>query len=183
MGWSEPTVDEVEKAIVELLEQESVGALATVSPTGAPLAAAMHFAADGLKVYLHTYTYTRKYAAVLADPRVSYTLSYLPPDGFAGRLLTRGVQVSGTATVVTGQDEIEHAIELSHQQFDWLKETSIYDNFRRAGVAHRQVFIRVDPVEALWTDNRVRMLWRKIVKFTADGTHVASLEPYENAAA
>ena len=59
-----------------------------------------------------------------------------------------------------------------------MKDLSLFDTFDK-GTAHHQTFIRIDPVEALWNDNRVRLLWRKIVTFTPDGRHVAALSPYE----
>lgn len=179
MTLSEPGAADVEQGIAELLCAEQVGALATVSPTGAPSVAIMHFASDGLAVYLHTFTDTRKYAAIRRDSRVSYTLAHQPSGGFDARRQLRAVQVSGTATIVTDPAEIDRAIYLSREQFDWLKDSRMYENFRRPGVAQCQVFFRVDPVEALWNDNRVRMLWRKIVTFTPDGRHVADLAPYD----
>jgi general stress protein 26 len=176
---SEPGVAEVEQAITELLRNEEIGTVATLSADGYPSAATMHFAAEGLVVYLHTYTYTRKFEHIQANPRIGYALAYVPPEGFDGRLQVRALQVMGTATIVTEQDEIDRAVELSHQQFDWLSETAMYENFKRANRTDRQVFIRVDPVKGLWTDNRVRMLWRRLVTFTPDGRHVAELAPYD----
>jgi general stress protein 26 len=178
MTTAEPGAAEVELAIKELLREEEIGALATISADGYPSTATMHFASDGLAVYMHTFTYTRKYADIQRDQRVSYALHHLPPAGFDGRFEVRAVQVKGTATIVTDQAEIERAVEVSYEQFDWLKDTTMYDNFKRAGQAQRQVFFRIDPVQALWTDHRVRMLWRTIVNFSADGQQVAGLEPY-----
>ncbi|WP_330231092.1 pyridoxamine 5'-phosphate oxidase family protein [Nocardia sp. NBC_00508] len=180
MTLNEPTPAEVEQEIVELLRIEEIGALAVVTPDGAPLAATMHFASDGLATYVHTFTYTRKYAALLNDNRVSYTLDHLPADGFAGRAALRAIQVNGTATRVTEPAEIDRAIQVSHEQFEWLKDADIYKSFRRTGGAGSQVFFRIDPVEALWNDNRVRIQWRTLVRFDADGKHVATLEPYKS---
>ena len=178
MTSTEPGIAEVEAAIVELLREQEVGAMAVIAPDGTPLVATMHFASDGLTVYVHTFTYTRKYAALLADGHVAYELDHLSPDGFAGRAEVRSAQVNGIATRVTDRAEIEHAIELSHQQFGWLKDANIYNGFKREGGAKLQVFFRIEPVQALWTDNRVRVQWRKLVTFSADGRSVASLRPY-----
>jgi nitroimidazol reductase NimA-like FMN-containing flavoprotein (pyridoxamine 5'-phosphate oxidase superfamily) len=179
MTLSEPGAADVERAIADLLRAEQVGALATLSATGAPSVALMHFASDGLAVYLHTFTDTRKYAAIRRDNRVSYTLAYQPSDGFDERRQLRAVQVDGTATILTDPAEIDRAVLRSREQFDWLKDSRMYDNVQRAVAAQRQVFFRVDPVEALWTDNRVRLLWRRLVTFTPDGRHVAELVPYD----
>lgn len=181
MNGAEPTVSEVEKAISDLLRSQEVGVLATVGPDGAPLVASMHVASHGLRVYLHTFTDTRKYAAIRRDPRVGYTVAHHPPGGMAHARDLRAVQVSGNATVVRDPAEIEHAILLSQEQFDWLRDSRMYDNVRRSIDAGRQVFVRVDATEALWTDNRVRMLWRRLVRFTQDGRHVAAMSDYGGA--
>ncbi len=178
MAIAEPGIEEVEQDIVELLRAEEIGSLAVVGPTGAPAVSMMHFASDGVVVYLHTFTYSRKHEAIARDPRVSYTIAAIPPDGFYGRGQLRAIQVDGIATPVTEPEEIERAVEVSREQFEWMKDVSLLDTFAK-GTAHHQMFFRIDPVEALWNDNRVRLLWRKIVTFTRDGRHVAALSPYE----
>lgn len=178
MAIAEPGVEEVEQAIADLLREEEIGSLAVLGPDGAPAVSMMHFASDGLIVYVHTFTYSRKHEAIARDRRVSYTIAAIPPDGFYGRGQLRAVQVEGNATFVTDPEEIQRAVEVSLEQFDWMKKVSLYDTFAK-GTAHHQTFIRIDPVEALWNDNRVRLLWRKIVTFTPDGKHVAALSPYE----
>jgi nitroimidazol reductase NimA-like FMN-containing flavoprotein (pyridoxamine 5'-phosphate oxidase superfamily) len=175
---TEPGIEEVERDIIELLRAEEIGSLAVVGPTGAPAVSMMHFASDGFVVYLHTFTYSRKHEAIARDPRVSYTIAAIPPDGFYGRGQLRAIQVDGIATPVTEPAEIERAVEVSREQFEWMKDMSLLDTFAK-GTARHQMFFRIDPVEALWNDNHVRLLWRKIVTFTRDGRHVAALSPYE----
>jgi nitroimidazol reductase NimA-like FMN-containing flavoprotein (pyridoxamine 5'-phosphate oxidase superfamily) len=175
---TEPDIEQVEHDIAELLREEEIGSLAVLGPTGAPSVSMMHFASDGLVVYVHTFTYTRKHEAIQRDPRVSYTIAALPPDGFYGRGHLRAIQVDGVATLLTDPAEIQRAVEVSRGQFEWARDTSLFDTFAK-GTAHHQSFFRIDPVEALWNDNRVRLLWRKIVTFTPDGRRVAALSPYE----
>jgi general stress protein 26 len=178
MNSAEPGSADVEVAIAALLREQEVGALATVGPTGGPSVAAMHVAADGLPVYLHTFTHTRTYAAIRRDPRVGYSVWYEPPGGMAAGRELRAIQVTALATIVEDPVEIDHAVALSREQFAWLRDSRMFDNVQRAIAAGRQVFVRVDPIEALWTDNRVRMLWRRLVTFTPDGRHVADLAEY-----
>jgi nitroimidazol reductase NimA-like FMN-containing flavoprotein (pyridoxamine 5'-phosphate oxidase superfamily) len=178
MATTEPDLEQVEADIAELLRTEEIGSLAVVGPTGGPAVSMMHFASDGLVVYLHTFTYSRKHEAIARNSRVSYTIAAIPPDGFYGRGQLRAVQVEGIATFVTDPAEIQRAVEVSREQFEWMKDLSLLDTFDK-GTAHHQMFIRIEPVEALWNDNRVRLLWRKIVTFTEDGKHVAALSPYE----
>ena len=129
MAIAEPAVQEVEQAIADLLREQEIGALAVLRPDGAPAVSMMHFASDGLIVYLHTFTYSRKHEAIARDPRVSYTIAALPPDGFYGRGQLRAVQVEGNASFVTDPAEIQRAVEVSREQFDWMKDLSLYDTF------------------------------------------------------
>lgn len=178
MATSEPTLEQVESDIAELLRTEEIGSLAVLGANGGPAVSMMHFASDGFVVYLHTFTYSRKHEAIARDGRVSYTIAAIPPDGFYGRGQLRAIQVEGIASFVTDPAEIQRAVEVSREQFEWMNDMSLLDTFDK-GTAHHQMFIRIDPVEALWNDNRVRLLWRKIVTFTPDGKHIAALAPYE----
>jgi len=173
-----PSVEQIERDIADLLREQEVCSLATVSPSGAPSVAMIHIAADGLSVYLNTFTYTRKFAAIQRDPRVSYTVAHVPAEGFVGRTDVRAVQVDGIASVVTNPAEIERAVAVSYEQFGWLRDTRMYEAFRNGSAMH-QAFFRIDPVQAMWNDNRVHLLWRKIVHFTPDGGHVAAVSPYQ----
>jgi Pyridoxamine 5'-phosphate oxidase len=98
VATTEPGVEDVEQAIGELLREEEIGSLAVVGPNGAPAVSMMHFASYGLVVYVHTFTNSRKHAAIQRDPRVSYTMAAIPPDGFSGRGKLRAIQVGGLAT-------------------------------------------------------------------------------------
>lgn len=178
MTGAEPGAAEVEEAIATLLREQEVGALGTVGPTGAPSVSATHFAADGLAVYLHTFTDTRTYAAIKRNRQVGYSLWFEPAGGIAAARELRAVQVEGVATMVGDPVEIDLAVRLSREQFAWMRDSRMFDNVQRAIAAGRQVFVRIDPVGALWTDNRVRMLWRRIVTFSPDGRHVAELAGY-----
>ncbi|MGW5876681.1 pyridoxamine 5'-phosphate oxidase family protein [Nocardiopsis terrae] len=178
MATHEPTIEQLETEVAELLRVEEVGALAVTLDDGSPHVATMHFAGEGLSVYCHTFTYTRKYEAMMRDPRVSYTLAYQPPGGFYDRMKLRAIQASGVATFLDDQADIERAIQACGEQFDWLKDSAMFDNFRREGIELRQVFFRVDPVWAMWNDNRVRMMWRQNLTFTEDHKHIAEVTPY-----
>jgi general stress protein 26 len=172
----EPPLEEIEQAIIRHLIEVESGALSTLAEDGFPHTCGMHMASDGFSVYLHTYKYTRKFAHILRDPRCSFMLAYEPPGGFADRAQARNLQIRGRATVVEDEEEIEHAVEVSRQQFDWLKEISLYENFRRPSPRMKQVFFRVDPISGSWQDNRVRMTWAQLVEFE-DG-RLVSCRPY-----
>ncbi|MEU1304670.1 pyridoxamine 5'-phosphate oxidase family protein [Streptomyces shenzhenensis] len=64
MPAQEPSVEEVEKSIKELLRDEPVATLATLDSDGNPATSHMHYGADGLRVYMLTFGYTRKHAEI-----------------------------------------------------------------------------------------------------------------------
>ena len=178
MAGPEPDLAQIQDAITELLRDEEIATLATVDADGHPSASAMHIAGDGLRVYIHTFSYNRKYAEMLADPRVSYAVSYLPPGGFDDRFVTRSLQVKGRASLLTTVDEIQRAVAVSREQFPWLAQTAMYDHVKLPDQG-QQVFFRIDPVTAVWADHRVRLLWRVFLEFDASGTQIIGKRPYD----
>lgn len=174
----EPNVDEIEASIIALLRDEEVGTLATLDAAGAPACATMHFAGDGLGVYMHTFKYTRKYQNILRDPRVSYSIYSIPPGGFESRFQLKALQISGRARLVNDPAETEHAIAVSKEQFLWLKEMPLFDALKDADESVRQVFFRIDPIAGMWQDNAVRMMWWQTLTFSADGGRLSEVTPY-----
>ncbi|WP_413810782.1 pyridoxamine 5'-phosphate oxidase family protein [Streptomyces sp. OE57] len=180
MSAQEPSVDEVEKAVRELLRDEPVTALATLDGDGSPAASFMHYGADGLKIYMHTFTYTRKYAAILEDPRVSYTVAYEPPGGYEERLQSCSLQVRGRGYLVREAEEITHATDVLRAQLKEPGFDAMLANVKPPEFGGQQVLLRIDPVEALWADNRVRLLWRMMLDFSEDGTRIAGMRSYDS---
>ncbi|MET8873208.1 pyridoxamine 5'-phosphate oxidase family protein [Nocardia sp. NPDC004604] len=177
MPSPEPSMGDIQEAIVELLRAEEIGTLATIDSEGRPSASYMHFASDGLIVYTHTFSYTRKHLQMQRNPNVSYTIGHLPPEGYAGRRETRYLQIQGHATLVTDPAEIQRVVEVSLEQFPWAADTSMYDNIKVPDQG-QQVFYRIEPVEGLWSDNRIRMLWRVLLEFADGGKAITNAEDY-----
>jgi nitroimidazol reductase NimA-like FMN-containing flavoprotein (pyridoxamine 5'-phosphate oxidase superfamily) len=168
---------EVERAICGLLREQELCVLATTRADGSPSTSTMYLASDGLAVYCHILGYTRKHEDLRRDPRVAYTVAQVSAEEYDPRPELQMAQVSGQATFVTEQAEIEHALQLCAEQFDWLADPRRRAGFKRDGREGRMVFFRIDPERALWNDNRVGIGWRVLVTFTADGRHVAALTP------
>jgi hypothetical protein len=177
MAAGDPTPAEIGHAISDLLLEQEIVTMATVASDGSPSASVMHIAADGFRVYLHTFVRTRKYGEMLADPRVSYAASHLPVGGYDEREKTRSLQVKGRAVLVDDLGEIEHAIELSRAQFPWADRSGLY-NKAKLPADSQQIFFRIDPDEAVWADNRIRMRWRVVVDFARDGSQITAVRPY-----
>ncbi|WP_183154663.1 pyridoxamine 5'-phosphate oxidase family protein [Streptomyces shenzhenensis] len=180
MPAQEPSVEEVEESIKELLRDEPVATLATLDSDGNPATSHMHYGADGLRVYMLTFGYTRKHAEILANPRVSYSVHHAPPGGFAERLQSRSLQVKGRACVVHDAEEIAHAVKVIREQLQEPGPDSMFDNVKPPEQGGQQVMLRVDPVEALWADTRVRLLWRMLLEFSEGGKRVTGMRSYDS---
>jgi general stress protein 26 len=178
MAGAEPDLAQIQEAISDLLREEEVATLATVDGDGWPSASDMHIAGDGLSVYMHTFSYNRKYSEMLADPRVSYAVSFVPPGGYDDRFVTRSLQVKGRASLLTSAAEIQRAVAVSQEQFPWLAQTAMYDNVKLPDQG-QQVFFRIDPVTAVWADHRVRLLWRVFLEFDVAGAKITAKHPYD----
>ncbi|WP_327142177.1 pyridoxamine 5'-phosphate oxidase family protein [Nocardia sp. NBC_01327] len=177
MPTPEPTLPEIQEAITDLLRTEQLATLATLDAEGHPSASAMHITADGLITYMHTFHNNRKHAQMQHNPNVSYVTSYFPPDGYTGRADIRSLQIQGRATLVTDPAEIQHAVQLSFEQFPWLADTSLYNNIKPPDQG-QQVFYRIDPTRGLWSDHRIRQLWRIHLDFSLDGRTITATHPY-----
>lgn len=171
---NEPSLEAVSEAVAALLREQEIGTLATVDEWGCPSASTMHIAADDATVYVHTFTYNRKYAEMLREPRVSYAVTHT--TSFEKRFETYSLQMKGVATLLTTPAEIETAVRVSREQFPWLADVSMYDNVKTPDQG-QQAFFRIDPVSALWSDNRVRLMWRTMLEFDAAGK-ATEMTPY-----
>jgi len=180
MPTPEPTVAEIQHEIAELLRTEEIATLATIDSDGRPSASEMHLAGDGLIAYMHTFSYTRKFGQMQQNPNVSYTISYMPPDGYYGRRTSRSLQIQGRATLVTDPEEIQRIAMLSLEQFPWASDTSLYENIKVPDQG-KQVFFRIEPVQGLWADNRVRLFYRMLVDFSEDGKTITNATDYNAA--
>ncbi|NIB38350.1 pyridoxamine 5'-phosphate oxidase family protein [Pseudomaricurvus alkylphenolicus] len=176
MALQEPGISELESRVVELLKETELASFATVSEDNKPHASCMHIVSDGTTVYFHTYIYTRKYEHLLQNPAISFELHRLI-SGFEDRMNLRAIQMSGKATKVVDQEELDRVLALSYEKHDWLREFDMYAVFKRETKEMRQVFFRVDPFDALYSDNTVRFGWRKSLTFDGNGK-VAEVEGY-----
>lgn len=177
MPRNEPSLEQVEESVMELLRTEEIAVLAVLDEQGRPSTSAMHIAGDGLRVYMHTFARTRKRSEMVNDERVSYVVSYLPPGGYDERFETRSLQVKGRASLVVEPDEIARAARLSKEQFPWAARSGMFDHIKGPEEGQQAIF-RIDPLEALWADHRVHLMWRMLLEFTADGTRLAAMRSY-----
>ena len=139
--------------IEALLAEEEVMNLATASSDAVPMVHGMHYVADGLVVYTTSLPKTQKLANIAENPTVSYTVYRLA--GFTNRQDSRTVQVKGTASEVQDEAERKRVVAMILEKMPWAPPASLKHN----------VMIRIDPIEALWTNFTSGTIPRQIVHF------------------
>jgi len=178
MPRNEPALPEIEQAVRTLPHEQELAQLATLASDGFPSASVMHIAADGLVAYMGVFVRSRKYQQMQADPRVSYAVSHLPPGGYDDRFAVRTLQFRAHASLVTDAAEIAHAVDLCLEQFPWATAAT-FNSARPPEAGARQAFFRLDPIEAVWADHSVGLLWRVILQYAPDGSHLSGSRPYD----
>ncbi|MBU4565797.1 MAG: pyridoxamine 5'-phosphate oxidase family protein [Desulfarculus sp.] len=106
--------NEIKQQIAQYLGSHPFINLATVTAEGAPLAHTVAFVADGATLFFTTRKDTRKAANMQANPKVAYTVDQ---DQYAGFAEITGVQMEGTATVISDPQEIAAANQLYRAKF------------------------------------------------------------------
>ncbi len=132
-------MEEVKKKIVAYLATRPYMNLATIKPDGSPAAHTVGYANDGAVVYFMTHKDTRKLTHIQSNPKVAYTVD----EDCMELPKIQGVQMEGTATVLSEKAEIEKAGGLLGQKFGQM-EIPFMDEM---------VFVRVDPAAAYFIDN------------------------------
>lgn len=174
MSGDKMTPAEVEQRMVSLLGEIELCYLSTLSADSTPMCAPMYFANDGLVLYLHFLGQTRKSANIARNPTVGYAVHRTLPGGFDERMQMRSIQMTGRASILRDMADIHPAIELMHKKMPWLQKMSLLSNFEHRMERGMQMIVRIDPIEALWADASVNLLYRTMVKFE-DG-HATRLE-------
>lgn len=178
-----PNNEEVENRIAALIAETELAAFATVSVDGLPHNSCLHLAGIGTTMYFSSWQYARKYTHIQNNSNVSIELHTDLPGGFDDRDKMKSLQITGKASYVTDLEEMEAVIQANYAQHSFLKEFDVLSSFKRVLTGAiplekiRQRIIRVDPVEALYTDNSVFFMWRNMISFDQDG-HVSEMKPY-----
>lgn len=131
---------DIKQQIAQYLGSHPFINLATVTAGGAPLAHTVAFVADGATVYFTTRKDTRKAANMMANPKVAYTLDQDQYDSF---MEITGVQMEGTATVVSGPQEIAAADKLYKAKFGEAATIT---------PSEMHIVFKVEPVRAFYLD-------------------------------
>ncbi|MCX5866762.1 MAG: pyridoxamine 5'-phosphate oxidase family protein [Proteobacteria bacterium] len=130
----------VRMKIIDYLSTHSFLRLATVSPEGDPCAHTLRYVSEAATVYFMSDLNTTKVKNILSRPRIAFTVDEDCPDPRQ----IQGVQMRGTAEIVTDEKEKERIRELFFQKFPKLRDIN---------PPPREVIVRISPLTGNYLDN------------------------------
>jgi len=111
---------EVPAQVLEYLRGHKTVTVATASPSGAPHAATMMYAEEGLALYFCTGPGSRTAQYLAQNPRVAFTIDEYDPDWRK----TKGIQGTGDCRQLVDPEEVRHAVQLFRQKFPGLRDSA-----------------------------------------------------------
>jgi nitroimidazol reductase NimA-like FMN-containing flavoprotein (pyridoxamine 5'-phosphate oxidase superfamily) len=116
----DPQKGEVPPQVLEYLREHKTVTIATASLSGAPHAATMMYADEGLTLYFCTRPDSRTAQYLEGNPRVAFTIDEYYPDWTK----TKGIQGTGDCRQLLDPEEVRHAVQLFRQKFDGLADSA-----------------------------------------------------------
>lgn len=104
---------ELEKLILQQLDEHRLMTVATNRPDGWPQATVVGYVNDGMLLYFFVGRLSQKYANIARDPRVSAAIS----GDFASPLDIKGLSLAGRAAAVNDSIEYGHACDLLFKRY------------------------------------------------------------------
>ena len=148
---------EARAAVAAFLSAQHVLSLATVDEAGAPHAASLLYAVEGLTLYWTSKPTVRHSRHLERQPRVAATIA---PDT-ADYAVIRGVQLVGTAVRLTGAPA-EAAWACLRARYAYLAAAAA-EPAVAAAMAAAAVY-RLAPTEVTWIDNRHGFARRHVLR-------------------
>ena len=130
---------EIKLKISNYLQNHQKMTLATVNPQGNPVAHTVEYVPDGAAVYFATKKDTRKAQNTIQNGNVAYTVD----EDYEDWMKIQGIQMEGTACVVTGEDEVNRVFALYLERFPFVADFPPNPDL---------IFIKVEPCVAYFLD-------------------------------
>ena len=125
--------------IADYLKKHNVLTLATVTHDHKPLAHTVEYVSENATVYFTSSKKTRKIQNILKNPFVAYTVD----EDYPNWMTIQGVQMEGTATVLSAKEEIDRAAALYIGKFPFVAQFPPNPEM---------VFIRIAPTRGFYLD-------------------------------
>ncbi len=132
-------MNEIKLKISTYLQNHRKITLATVNPQGNPVAHTVEYVPDGAAVYFATKKDTRKAQNIKQNGNVAYTVD----EDYKDWMKIQGIQMEGTASVVTGDEEVNRVFGLYIERFPFVADFPPNPDL---------IFIKVEPRVAYFLD-------------------------------
>lgn len=143
---------DAKQLFLEYLAKHHQMSLATVNNEGNPLSRTLHYVNKGSTIFFMTNTGTRKVENIKNNAHVSVTIDEIYSDWS----IIQGIQMEGTASLVTDPDEGQAIQALYLQKYPHLAEMPPMPDL---------VPIKVEPQKAVFIDNTVKWGHRDEIQF------------------
>ena len=131
---------EIKLKISEYLQNHRKMTLATVNTPGCkPVAHTVEYVPDGAIVYFATKKDTRKAQNIKQNGNVAYAVD----EDYEDWMKIQGIQMEGTASVVTGDDEVNRVFGMYIERFPFVADFPPNPDL---------IFIRIEPQVAYFLD-------------------------------
>ncbi|MBI4847938.1 MAG: pyridoxamine 5'-phosphate oxidase family protein [Nitrospirae bacterium] len=144
--------EEIKQMISAYLKTHNKLTLATVTPEGNPLAHTVEYVSDGGTIYFGTSKETRKAQNIMKNPSVAYAVD----EDYTDWTKIQGVQMSGKASILTDQGELEKVMKLYVAKFPAVADFPPDMDM---------VMIKIVPVSGYFLDYTMEFAHRDEVKF------------------
>lgn len=131
--------EELKQKISAYLASHRKMTLATVTPDDRPIAHTVEYASDGAVVYFGTLRTTRKAQNIMKCPYVSYAVD----EDYDDWMTIQGVQMEGTAAILTERKDLDHAMQLYLNKFPAVASFPPNPDM---------ILVKIDPVAGFFLD-------------------------------
>lgn len=145
-------MEEIKRKISACLAAQPYMRISTVSADAQPHVATVGFIAERATVYFVTDRKSRKAQNIAANQRVAYCVD----DGEVDLRKIQGVQMTGTASIVTEPAEIQKIMAGMLGKFPQFKDLPPNEDY---------VFFRVEPHKGVFIDNTIQFGQRDTVTY------------------
>lgn len=144
--------EQIKDNLIRYLESHAHLRLATVSDDGSPISHTVAYVSEGATVYFVTDRRSRKFANIMKESRVAYTVD----EDYEDWTKIQGIQMEGEASILEGPNEIGPVMTMFMKKFP--KMTSLPPDFEMG-------IVKIEPKEAYFLNNLISFGHREKISF------------------
>lgn len=145
-------MDTIKTKIVDYLSAHPYLRLATVTSSCAPQVHTVGYVSEDAVVYFVTDRKSRKAANIFKNPAVAYAVD----ENYEDVMTIQGVQMEGTASLITMETEAIRILDLMAKKFPGLENMPSNPDL---------VCFKIEPTRGIFLDNTVDFGHRDMVEF------------------